>query len=302
MAQKSQSVISAPRPALPMPGANRPVPAVPAGVIDLSAPWPLGLSARNWPAYLAGLVVVIVAFLPSDHPISVAAQAQTPDTLQLFNQITRWGESDWILIPSFVLLLVTTIAFMLLRRRLVRLASLELIQIFGFIFVGVGLPSLVANLVKHPIGRARPPMYDEYGLFGFHPFAFTYNFQGFPSGHTATAFSAAMVLGFLAPRWFPAGLIYAVAILASRIVLGAHYPTDVIGGLVIGVIGAYAVRDFFARRRWGFEYRSGGHIAQRDIVAMPRLFGQVRRRSGRFPAVFSRGRRDSGRGRRQDPS
>ncbi len=267
MAPKSQSGISAP-------GANRPAPPPPSGVIDLAAPWPLGLSGRNWLVYAIGLLVVLIAFLPSDHPVSVAAQAQGPETLALFNQITRWGESDWILIPSFVLLILAGIAFALVKRRLIRLALLELIQIVGFIFVGVGLPSLVANLIKHPIGRARPPLYDQYGLFRFSPVCLHLRVPGLSFGPHGDG-----IFGGDGARFSGAALVSGRADLRRGDSRLTRHCRGALSdrrdrGLVIGVIGAYALRVFFARRRWGFEYRAGGDIVQREIVALPRLFEQ----------------------------
>lgn len=58
----------------------------------------------------------------------------------------------------------------------------------------------------------------------------------FPSGHAARAALTAVLVGWiLGPR---AGLVvglWALLVAASRIVLGVHYPTDVAGGLALGV-------------------------------------------------------------------
>jgi hypothetical protein len=40
---------------------------------------------------------------------------------------------------------------------------------------------------------------------------------------------------------------------------------------VLGTLGAYAVRYFFATRRWGFEFTPDGRVAQRSLVAVKRL-------------------------------
>ena len=55
-------------------------------------------------------------------------------------------------------------------------------------------------------------------------------------------------------------LVYAVAIALSRLVLLAHHPSDVVAGALLGVIGAMAVRYWFAARRLGFAIRRDGAI------------------------------------------
>jgi membrane-associated phospholipid phosphatase len=47
--------------------------------------------------------------------------------------------------------------------------------------------------------------------------------------------------------------VYALVILASRILIFVHHPSDVLGGAVVGVIGALMVRRWFASRRLGFS-------------------------------------------------
>lgn len=226
-------------------------------MVDLGQRYPFGLASRKWPLPVLVALAVFVDLLLYDHRYSAAATSLPPAVVAFFNGITRWGESDWILIPSFVLLLLSAAGMFAMRHRPQHAAMLELTMLFGFIFVGVGLPSLVSNLAKRIVGRGRPDVFDQVGTLALHPFAGNYDFESFPSGHTTTAFAAAMVLGFLAPRWFWLGLVYAAAIAVSRLVVGAHYPTDITGGAILGTCGAYAVRNFFARRGWGFEPDGG---------------------------------------------
>jgi undecaprenyl-diphosphatase len=66
--------------------------------------------------------------------------------------------------------------------------------------------------------------------------------SSFPAGHAATAFAAATLLSYLAPRLTPLFVGLAVAIGFSRVYVGVHYPTDVLGGAAIGaLVGATAV-------------------------------------------------------------
>lgn len=65
----------------------------------------------------------------------------------------------------------------------------------------------------------------------------------FPSGHTAASFAAvtALMLAGEKKLWIPA-LALAVAIGFSRLYLYVHYPTDILGGIAVGIFAGYVGR------------------------------------------------------------
>lgn len=61
----------------------------------------------------------------------------------------------------------------------------------------------------------------------------------FPSGHTSASFTAASVLFFRKSKLFVPSLVLAFLISFSRLYLYVHYPSDVLAGLVLGVLCGY---------------------------------------------------------------
>lgn len=67
----------------------------------------------------------------------------------------------------------------------------------------------------------------------------------FPSGHTMTAFSIAVVISFFYPSLEGMLFFMAVSIAISRIVLGMHFLSDVLAGVLLGVaLGCGAITAF----------------------------------------------------------
>lgn len=56
----------------------------------------------------------------------------------------------------------------------------------------------------------------------------------FPSGHTAAAFVFAVAVSAFFPAWAPAAFALAIAIGLSRVLLGVHFPSDILAGAVLG--------------------------------------------------------------------
>ena len=232
----------------------------------LSHRWPLGLTRRTWPLFVVGLVVLLAAIVGFDAGASQAAIHWPANVRAVFSIITNFGLSDWILIPSLILFVVAAVTTRFRLRGGPKLLGAEITAIAAFVFIGVGLPGLVANLLKRIIGRGRPELFDAVGPFGFQNVFNDYTYQSFPSGHTTTSFAFACVIGFLWPRLFPWLLVAAVLVGFSRVPVGMHYPTDVLGGIVVGTLGAYAVRNAFAERRLLFTKKPDGRIYRRHRV------------------------------------
>ncbi|WP_328379270.1 phosphatase PAP2 family protein [Streptomyces sp. NBC_01020] len=70
----------------------------------------------------------------------------------------------------------------------------------------------------------------------------------FPSNHAALAFAAAVALLFVSRRLGVTALVCAVAMAASRVWVGAHYPHDVAVGALVGALVALVLATALRRR------------------------------------------------------
>ncbi|MEO8757308.1 MAG: phosphatase PAP2 family protein [Devosia sp.] len=250
-------------------------------MVDLSRPWPLGIGQRRWWIVIVAALLLFALVLTVDRPVSVWAQSWPAWIRDALAQVTPYGESAWILIPTAVLFVVTALVALVVRWRLMRTMLWQFTVLYAFILVGVGLPSLFTTLAKRLIGRGRPMHFDETGLLGLHPNLFDWSYQSFPSGHATTAFALAAVVGFLSERWFYPALVFAGIVALSRVTEGVHYPTDVLGGAIVGLLGAYFVRSIFAERRWMFVHDDRGRIIARSLTSLSRYLTLKRRSSAR---------------------
>jgi len=66
----------------------------------------------------------------------------------------------------------------------------------------------------------------------------------FPSGHTSAAFMVATLLGYFLPDLLPILYLWAALVGFSRVVLGVHFPSDTLMGMVLGVSTAIFSLDY----------------------------------------------------------
>lgn len=158
-------------------------------------------------------------------------QSPLMDSLMLF--FTRLGDDGfiWILIAIFLLF----------TKKYRKYGVILLLALLAGLIIGNGI-------IKNLVGRARPSWEQTLPLLIENPTDFS-----FPSGHTQSSFIAATVLALTNKKWALWAYPLAALIAFSRLYLMVHFPTDVLGGIFIGVlIGAlvfYGATYLLEKRR-----------------------------------------------------
>ena len=137
--------------------------------------------------------------------------------------ITRFGDGGifWIILTLALLIPKKT-------RKAGAVAACSLILSF-----------LITNVTLKPlVNRVRPYHYSDAILpLGRIPVE-----ASFPSGHTSASFACALIYSRMLPKKYGIALVVLATLIAlSRLYLCVHFPTDVIGGFLVGVFSSTLV-------------------------------------------------------------
>ena len=238
-------------------------------------PWRRGFPWVDEPKRLAIAAAIAVGvfffgMIVIDAAATNAVRHLANVVVAFFDWITDFGKAAWLLWPLGLLFLALAAlpSNLSAMSRAVIMASMTRV---GFLFVAIGAPGLFSSLVKNMIGRARPGVGGSVNPYLFDPFHWTPAYASMPSGHATAAFAILAAVATLFPRARTVLLIYALLIAASRIVIRAHYPTDVAAGALAGIIGVLLVRRWFALQRLGFSIRADGGLVQYPGPSLRRI-------------------------------
>src|SRR6187399_2876138 len=206
---------------------------------------------------LAGVMLVALAMQFLDARGVGFARALPAAVVDTFNEITDFGQSGWFLVPLAILIVFASALATPVAGRTGSLVLASLAMRFGYLFCAIAAPGLFVTVVKRLIGRVRP---SDVGPFAYAPWSWRHEYASLPSGHSTTAFAAAVAIAALWPRARIPMLIYAVIIAVSRVVITAHFVSDVVAAAFVGGFGAILVRNWYASRGLAFVPEFDGSV------------------------------------------
>ncbi len=168
------------------------------------------------------------------------------------------------------LLLVLALLWILMRQNR-RHALLVLLMVAVAVLVADQVSS---GLIKHLVERLRPT-HDPSLENAVHVInGYRGGMYGFVSSHAANFFAIATLVTLIMRRGLVAAALYSWGLVQcySRIYLGVHYPGDILGGMIVGLMAGWLVWCLmrWVQRRWRLP---AGHYSQADAVVMASATG-----------------------------
>jgi undecaprenyl-diphosphatase len=217
-------------------------------------------------------VLIAIAAVVLDDALAERRQDFPKALTAFFQFVTRFGRSDWLLIPSGVIALLVFCGDWRRPARAVAAAWREIGAYAGVFFAAIAIPGIVNDIIKPIVGRVRPNVVVD-GDVAFAPFSLGYAYASFPSGHANTmAALAVLAVATFGARGIPI-ILAALVVAMSRVALGVHHVSDVAAGILVGAVLSWLVVRRAARGGLGFTLDASGSVAPR-LVAARHIMGQ----------------------------
>ena len=188
--------------------------------------------------FFAVVAACILSYEIFDAPAARFCASLNPTIKGFFDLITRLGLS----FPYQVAAVAAFVYFKFIKKD--QIAANAAV----FLFAAVVFSGLANDLIKALVGRTRPDLLLKEGIYWFKPFTNRYSYTSFPSGHANTIAAICYGLRLVTGRFTFVLWSIVLAVMASRVIVGAHFPSDVLFGAYLGTIVTERLALIFEKR------------------------------------------------------
>jgi membrane-associated phospholipid phosphatase len=190
---------------------------------------------RIWIVLAAVSLIALAAAFFLDHAAAAWISAHSsPELNRVMQMVSRVGDWPTHFIAGLIGIGVAFVA-----------KSKTWMRIFIAMLIALALAGVTGRAVKFATGRARPSVKTEVHWNGPR---FSSKYHAFPSGHVAASTAFFATLYFARKRIGAPSLLIPVLIGLSRMVIGAHYLSDVTFAAILGVISALLAAHWLSIR------------------------------------------------------
>ena len=205
------------------------------------------------------LLIGAFFFLLFDYSVASFFDSINHQTKSLFGTLTHFGDSLYFFVPT--ILIWGLIKIIKSKNQIMETMS----DISLFIFLNILLSGIVTQILKHIIGRPRPVLYNGFELKSLDIIQFDSKWHSFPSGHTATIFAFIFCMIFLFPKIKNALITIAIIIASTRVIVGAHFISDIFGGALVAYLSTIFISKKLADKNKLFKSENDKLIPNNNV-------------------------------------
>jgi lipid A 4'-phosphatase len=198
-------------------------------------------------AATAVMATIGISIALVDRPLAIYFHAHDADLRTVFDLTGRLG-------LTYGYLIILGLAFVTLhwggglsRLRPFALSMQAFSAIPAFLFLSIAASGIIVDLLKLIFGRPRPKLLFSAGIYDFTWLGLRPDHWSFPSGHSATITALMTALWLVWPQHVLFYGLVAAIVALSRVVVGAHYLSDIFAGALIAVFTTWGTALIFAK-------------------------------------------------------
>ena len=178
------------------------------------------------------ITLIIGFYFSLDRFIAMWVHSHLPNTVvyKISAMISKFASTRNVFILASVIALYACLLIMANKQ--------DKAKPYIFVILCFFITFFAAFILKFTLARYRPELYFSDHLYGFSFFSLKHSCNSFPSGHTIACFSIGFSLFYILKQKKLCWIVFMVAIMIglSRIILTAHYCSDVLGSIYLAFL------------------------------------------------------------------